>query len=205
MSRQVDPFDEFAPGLTAAEEEQRVRFSISEQHVAECSGLATALEQDRLFSNDFVDGSRKLAVLEFMKPGAKETLRDWAEQEYHENCGAMGPGAMCQFFSDLWSLSKLVLLSERAQQEPHRPSCFCLPETHFMPSGCPHCPAAGGACDMAALGVLPLRDRKLPNQYCRHCSKCLRCKKMCRHFKLPDDESCVCTWAMGHKAGRFAH
>ena len=32
MSRQVDPFDEFAPGLTAAEEEQRVRFSISEQH-----------------------------------------------------------------------------------------------------------------------------------------------------------------------------
>lgn len=203
MSRQVAPFDEFAPGLTAAEEEQRVRFSTSEQNVAECSGLATALEQDRLFDNGFVDETRKLAVLEFMKPGATETLRDWAEQECHENFGAMEPGAVCQFFSDLWSLSKMVLLSVRAQQEPPSTSCFCLPETHFMPSGCIHFPAA--ACDMAAFGVLPLRESKLPNQYCRHCSKCLRCKKMCRHFKLPDGESCECTWMMGHKAGRFAH
>ena len=206
MSRQVDPFDEFAPGLTAAEELQCLRFWTNEQQVAECTGLATAMEQDHLFDNSFVNEGRRCAVLNFMGPGAPQTLRDWAEQECHENFGAMLPGEICQFSSDLWSLCKMLVLSERAQKEPLSPSCFCLPATHFMPSGCTHLPAAsGGASDMASSGMLPVRDSKLPNRYCRECSRCIRCSKICWHFRLPEGESCECTWMVGHKAMRFAH
>ena len=82
-----------------------------------------------------------------------------------------GQSAICG--KDLWTLLKLRLTAQRANQLPaDSVPCYCLPEGAFQPSGCQH--------------------RREPFISCLQCRKCSRCGLLCRKLELDKHGMCSC-------------
>ena len=119
-----------------------------------------------LLAKPSLNSDREWAVQHWWDRRALSILNSWATAETaQEDPKNLEPGQVCHPTTAEWSMRKLALMNERLQADQScgrgQVTCFCLPTTHFMPSGC--------ACHM------PWQRGAYPSSFCPTCSLCQRC------------------------------
>ena len=101
----------------------------------------------------------------------------WLNHLLNQEARTYEKGESLRFPTASWSLAKCQLVQRRLQASRRLVNCWCLPETAFMPNGCPH-----------------KNTEKEPGySSCPLCDWCLRCQKMCRHHAKDRATRCTCS------------